>query len=69
MTTGGNPPALGSKELGGHASLCRPLAHVLGFCGALMSALDASYCALNLFGLLGTEKCSFLCACGAMPWP
>jgi hypothetical protein len=52
MATGGNPPTLGSKGLGGHASLCRPFAHGLGFCGALMSVLGALHCALNHFGLL-----------------
>jgi hypothetical protein len=49
METSGNPLAIRSKGAGGRVSLCLPLAHGLGFCGTLMLALGAPYCALNIF--------------------
>lgn len=69
MTIGGNPLTLGSKGTGGLASLCRPLAHGLGFFDALMLALGTPYRALNLSDLLGAKRCTFLCACGVVPRP
>jgi hypothetical protein len=49
MEANGNPPTLRShKGVGGYVSLCHPLAHGLGFGCALMLALGAPYCALNI---------------------
>jgi hypothetical protein len=35
MVADGNPPALWSKGVGACVSMCRPLAHVLGFYGGI----------------------------------
>jgi hypothetical protein len=42
MAADGNPPVLWSKGVGICVSMYRPLAHVLGFYGALILSLGAS---------------------------
>jgi hypothetical protein len=69
MAVKGNPPTLWSIGVGVRVSLCRSLAHELGFCGALMMALGAPHCMLDLSGLLGAEKGSYPCVGGISPRP
>jgi hypothetical protein len=56
MVAGDNPPTLWSKGMGFRLLLCCSLAHVLGFCGALMLALGAPYWSLYFSGFLGPKR-------------